>query len=122
MANRNFNRKQALEKEIKELYALVTFGSSGAPTLTNGVGVASIVRNANGDYTVTLQDAYVSLKMVEGILLKSTGEDIVVQLSAESVAVNKTVSFFTNTGATPTDPSSGALLYLKFELKNSSVA
>lgn len=120
MASRNFNKKQALEKEIKTLYAKVTIGAAGSPTLTSGVGISSIARSAQGDYLITLQDKYVSLKCVEGILLKSTGEDIRVQLKAEAVASAATLSIFTLTGANATDPSSGAILFLKIELKNTS--
>lgn len=121
MASRNFNRKQALEKEIKEIYAKLTFGSSGAVTLTTGHGVSSAVKSATGDYEITLQDRYVSLKMVEGILLKSSGEDIRVQLKSESVASDGKLSILTLTGSSATNPSSGAVLLLKFELKNTTV-
>lgn len=119
MASRNFNRKQALEKEVKELYAKFTFGSSGAVTLTTGHGIASVAKSGTGDYLVTLQDAYVSLKFVEGIFLKSTGEDIRIQLKEEAVS-SKTFSFLTLTGSSATNPSSGAVLYLKIELKNTT--
>lgn len=121
MASRSFNRKQALEKEIKEIYAKITFGATGAPTLTTGHGVASITRTTNGDYALTLQDAYNSLKMAEGTFLDSSGEDIRIQLKSETVSSTKIINFFTLTGATPTDPSNGAVLFLKFELKNTSV-
>ncbi len=122
MASRNFSRKQSLEKEIKELYAEIAIGSSGAPTLTSQVGIASISRSTNGTYVLTLQDTYVSLKMFECVLVKSSGEDITFQLSAEGVATDKTITFLTNTGATPTDPSSGAAIKLRIDLKNSTVA
>lgn len=121
MASRNFNRKQALEKEIKEIYALLTFGSSGAVTLTTGHGVASAAKSGTGDYLITLQDRYVSLKMVEGTFLSSSAEDIRVQVKAEDVASAKTISILTLTGASATNPASGTKLYLKFELKNTTV-
>jgi hypothetical protein len=121
MASRNFNRKQALENEIKEIYAKLTFGSSGAVTLTTGHGVASASKTGTGDYRITLSDAYVSLKMVEGTFLKSSAEDIRVQLKSEDVASGKTIDILTLTGASATNPSSGAVLFLKFELKNSTV-
>lgn len=121
MASRNFNRKQALEKEVKEIYAKLTFGASGAVTLTEGYGVASVSKAGTGEYLVTFQDAYVSLKFVEGILLKSTGEDIRIQLKEEDVNGAKTLSFYTLTGASATNPSSGAVMYLKFDLKNTDV-
>ncbi len=122
MASRNFNRKQALEKEVKELYALVSVAGSGAPTLTTGYGIASITRTSAGLYQLTLQDKYSSLKFLEGILLKSSGEDIRFQLKAEDVDGAKTIDFFTLAAAVATDPSSGSKMYLKIEVKNSSVA
>lgn len=121
MANRNFNRKQALEKEVKEIYAKITHGSSGAPTLTTGVGISSITRNTTGDYTLVLQDKYNSLKMAEATLIKSSGEDIRMQIKSETVSSNGTINYLTLTGSSATDPSSGSILLLKFELKNSSV-
>lgn len=121
MASRTFNRKQALEKEVKEIYAKLTFGSSGAVTLTTGYGVASASKTGTGDYRITLSDKYVSLKFVEGIFLKSSAEDIRIQLKAEDVASAKTIDILTLTGSSATNPSSGAVLYLKFDLKNTTV-
>ena len=120
MASRNFNRKQALEKQCKELYAKLTFGSSGAVTLTTGYGIASVTKSATGDYKITLSDKYVSLKYFDAVLLKSSGEDIRVQLKAESVNSAKTIDFYTLTGSSATNPSSGSALLIKLELKNTS--
>jgi hypothetical protein len=124
MANRSFNRKQSLEKEVKELYCKISIGSSGAPTLVSGssYGMASITRNSAGDYTLVLQDNYVSLKFVEAIFLSSTAQDIRVQLKSETVSTTKQINFMTLTGASATDPSSGQVLLLKIEVKNTSVA
>lgn len=121
IANRNFNRKQALEKEIKEIYAQISIGAAGAPTLQNQYGVASVSRTGAGDYRITLQDKYMSLKMVEGVFKSSSAQDIRVQVKAEDVDGAKTVDIYTLTGATPTDPASGQVLLLKFDLKNTSV-
>lgn len=120
MANRSFNRKQALEKEIKEIYAKVTIGSSGAPTLTTGYGVSSITRTSAGLYQLTLADKYTSLKNMEVMFLSSTAQDIRAQIKAEDVDVAKTIDFFTLTDATATDPSSGQVMLIKLDLKNTS--
>lgn len=121
MANRNFNRKQALEKEVKEIYLDVAIGATGAPTLTRGLGVASIARNSAGLYTVTLQDAYMKLMSVNISQVVSAAEDITFQVAAESVASAKTVQFRCQAAAVATDPSSGSRLLIQFNLKNSSV-
>lgn len=123
MASRTFNRKQSLEKQVKDVYVKVSFGASGAPSLVPGAsyGAASISRSAAGDYTLVLQDRYVSLKHMEATLQDVDAEDIRVQLKSESInSASKSLSFYTLTGATPTDPSNGAQLLIKLELKNTS--
>jgi hypothetical protein len=122
MANRSFNRRQSLEKEVKDLYIKISIGASGAPTLASraSYGAASIVRNSAGDYTLTLQDKYSSLKFMEAILLDPDAEDIRFQLKSETVNTDKKVNFFTLTGASATDPSNGSAILLKLELKNTS--
>jgi len=124
MANRNFNRKQALEKEVKDIYFKVSFGATGAPTLSasDSLGVASIERDAQGTYTVTLDDKYHGgIKFFDGVLLDAAAEDIYFQLKADSVASSKEVEFFCNTGATATDPSDGSVALFKLELKNNTI-
>lgn len=116
-----YHRRQALEKEVKDLYARVTIGASGAPTLAEGWGIASIVNNGTGDYTITLQDKYPSLKFVDMVHQNSTGEDLNVQLHSEAVATSKTIRVLTITGSSATNPSSGDVLYFKIEVKNTSV-
>lgn len=122
MANRSFNRKQALEKEVKEIYLDVAIGASGAPTLTRGVGVASIARNSAGLYTITLQDQYSRLMDVRIVQVAAVAEDLKFQLAAESVTTSaKTIQFRSIAVATETDPSSGSRLLIQINLKNSSV-
>ncbi len=121
MADRTFNRRQALEKEVKDLYVKVTVGATGAPTLTSRTGIASITRNSAGNYTVTLQDKYNSLKFAQVTFLDDDAQDLRVQLLAEDVADAKTVQFVCLTAATPTDPASGQTMLIKLELKNTSV-
>lgn len=120
MANRNFNRRQALEKEMKDLYAKVTIGSSGAPTLVSPIGVASIIRNSAGNYTLTLQDKYMALRFMAVSFLDDNAQDMRVQLVAEDVASAKTIQFVCLTGASATDPQSGQTMLIKIELKNTS--
>lgn len=122
MANRNFNRFQALEKEVKSLYADVAIGASGAPTLSRGIGIASVTRSSAGVYVVTLQDKYNRLMSVDVKVLSASAQDLLVQLQAESVASAKTITFRTqNAAATATDPTSGSRLLVQINVKNSSV-
>lgn len=120
MANRNYNRKQALEKEVKELYAQVSIGASGAPTLVKAWGTTSITRNSAGLYTVLLDDKYTRLMDLHVIQKVTSAENLVFQLVAESVNSAKTVQFRCCASGVATDPSSGSTLFITLNLKNSS--
>lgn len=121
MANRNFNRMQALEKEIKELFLDVAIGGTGAPTLTEGLGITSIARVGAGHYRITLNDKFSRLMHADMIHLAATAEDLTMQIKLETVATTKLVEFFTLTAGTETDPASGDRLLITLKLKNSSV-
>jgi hypothetical protein len=122
MASRNFSRKQSLEKEIKEIYARVNIGASGAPTLQDGLGVASITRDSAGVYILTLEDKYTRLMHIDVKQLAAAAEDLTFQLEAQAVSTTKTITFRCLAAAVETDPSSGSVLYVKMDLKNTSVA
>jgi hypothetical protein len=122
MANRKFEKVQALEKEIKHLYAELTIGASGAVTLTRGTGIASVVKeSAAGTYTLTLQDKYTRLMWAGVTVQSASAEDLVVHLVSETVASTKTVQIRCTAVATAANPASGDKLFVKLELKNSSV-
>lgn len=121
MANRNFNRFQALEKEIKSLYAEVAIGASGAPTVTKALGITSVVRNSAGLYTITLDDKYNRLMSVEVRVVAPTAEDLNVQMAAADVTSAKTVQIRCVAAGVATDPASGDSLLIRIDLKNSSV-
>lgn len=118
MANRNFNRRQALEKEVKDLYAKVSIGSSGAATVVNAYGIASIARVSQGLYRITLEDKYVSLKSLRVIQIATSAEDLTFQIKLETVASTKLIEFFTLAAGSVADPSSGSSLLIKIEVKN----
>ncbi len=102
---------------------VATFAGGDDSVVDNSVlGVASFERNSPGVYQMTLEDGYQLLKSFSAILQHSSAEDIRIQLVSEAVSGSKIIVFRTLTGATPTDPSSGAIMYFKLELKNSSVA
>ncbi|MBV6514142.1 MAG: hypothetical protein FMNOHCHN_03732 [Ignavibacteriaceae bacterium] len=122
MANRNYNRYQALEKEVKALYADVDIGAAGAPTIVKALGITSIARDSDGVYTITLDDKYTRLLHVDVKQLVSAAEDLTFQLVSEDVAGSKEISLrCLAAAAVETDPSNGSKLLIKIELKNSSV-
>lgn len=123
MASRSFNRLQALQKEIKHLHAKVNIGTTGAPTLVtaNGasMGIASVVRDGQGLYTVTLEDQYVALVDFKVIQVASTAQDLNFQIVSEDMT-NKEIKFRCLTAAVETDPAATTSLIIKIELKNTT--
>ncbi len=125
MANRNFNRKQALDKEVKEIYAKVAIGSTGAPTLdaARSLGVASVARVSAGIYDVTLQDKYVALMQLSESVQLASGAPASLAVVIRSEAVDSTrvirVAFVDSAGAA-VELDNGSTIRLKLDLKNSS--
>jgi len=121
MANRRFHRFQSLEREVKSLYANVSIGASGAPTLVKGLGISGIVRDSAGEYTITLEDKYSSLLHVDIVQLEADAEDLTFQVTSEDVDGTKEISIMCKAAAVETDPSDGSVLLIKIDVKNSSV-
>lgn len=123
MANRNFHRVQSLAREVKSVYAYVSVGASGAPTLNanKSLGVASVTRDSAGVYIVTLEDKYNELLFFHAVMLEATAEDITFQIESQDVASAKVIKFQCKAADVETDPSNGSVLLLKIDLKNTSV-
>ena len=106
MANRNFNRVQALDKEVKFLFLTATIGSGGDPTLneSKSVGIKSISDTATGEYDITLGtpggnvDKYNSLLFMQCFLTDtaaiSTGGGVSFQIEAETVSSDGVIKLF----------------------------
>lgn len=121
MANRIFDQfRLSIEKKVVDLFVSVAFGAAGAPTLLNGKGIESVTQVATGEYDIVLDDFYYDLLQFEGSLLAAAAEDLDFQLKAVDLDT-KTISIFTKSGATPTDPSDGSQAFLKLGLSNTGI-
>lgn len=127
MANQYFNQfHYSPIPMLTSIFAKVTIGASGAPTLvtTGGLSkaVASISRNGAGDYTLTLTDTYPYFVGIRCVFNGgATGPAApVVSVRSETVSTTKTVRFLCQNGGINTDPASGEVMFLEFVLKNSS--
>lgn len=130
MANRYFNQfRLSLEKSVVDLFANVTFGAVGAPTLVaaNSKGIASISRSDTGKYVITLSDSYVTpLLMVNHVFIKNSAtipaapQMFIVSQAVGTVATPTVTVQFAASGGAATDPDSGDEVILQFTLRNSS--
>lgn len=135
MANRyGYQFRLSLIPKVTDVFAHVTFGASGAPTLdaVNSKGVVSVTRNSAGNYTFVFGtsagrlDPYSYLLMIDRIFISSSAPAapqmrIVTDNSANPSLANVIVQFSDNAGVA-TDPASGEEVKLDFVFRNSSVS
>ena len=136
MANRWLNQfSKTLEKEVVKLYAHVTFGASGAPTLiaADSKGIVSVTRNSAGKYTFVfgtkagMLDTYDKLLDVQHlndtIGTSAAPTSPILYLTANSVSSPTSASLqiqFVNLSGAATDPANLEGAYFEFTFKNSN--
>jgi len=133
LANRYFTQFYwTLEKNPVTLWARVTFGALGFPTLdfANSKGFKSITRSSAGRYVVTFGtnstvqpvDIYNRLLFADACPVVASGNsaspDLTVVLDAVATLGQVTIQF--DSGGVATDPAVGEAVLLKFDLKNST--
>lgn len=131
MSNDRLNQfRQSYENQVCDIFMKVSFGSSGAPTLSNPAsgssynqGVTSIVRNSTGRYTITLKSNFSRLMELRHVIVNATAPAApgLFVVSDNSAASPATIVVQFNAAGTAADPASGEIALLQISLKNSSV-
>ena len=120
-----------MEKGVVKLFAKITIGGTGAPTLTRGKGIASISRTSTGLYVLTLQDTYQRTLAFQGAFVLGSGvpaaplppfvvTDAVATAGAPKITFTTTAASGGSGAAAATDPASGEVLLLEITLSNST--
>ena len=134
MANRMFNRLQALDKEVKVLFLTATIGSGGDPTLneSKSVGIKSISDTAVGEYDITLgtpggaSDKYPSLLFMQCFLTDtaaiSTGGGVSFQIETDDIQNGIIKLFALDKDGALAEIRSGDVLQIMIVVKNSGLA
>lgn len=132
MANRYFTQwLWSMEKNPAALWAKVTFGASGAPTLDgiNSKGIKTITRVSAGKYTVvfgsvTGVDTYNNIYFAKHKFLKASTQPAAPHMYVVSQAVRASgsmvIQFLAPNGTSATDPDSGSEVWLEFRMKTST--
>lgn len=108
------------------MFAKVTIGAAGAPTLVTSnqsKGFASISRSAAGKYDVTLQDAYYKFFGCHVTFETDGSGPAAPDTSVYDQAVTDnpgTFSILCQNGGVDTDPASGEVMYIHLVVGNSS--
>lgn len=126
MANsRLFQFRYSYERDLVDIFAKVTFGASGAPTLSNAKGVTSITHNSAGKYTIVLKDNFNLLMSVTNSQMVASGAPAapnfyVVSETVNTVATKNIVIQFADSAGVATDPASGEVSRLHIVCRNAS--
>lgn len=131
MADRSFHPwKGGLEIDPVVLWGTITIGATGAVSSSSGKGIASVVRDSAGKYTITLSDRYNAFLWGSANVLNSTLSDpttVGIYANLFSEAVNNAtptvvIQFVALDDGAAADPANGAVVYFKLEMRNSSVS
>lgn len=128
MANRQY-RQQFLQSnagQVVAIFAQVSIGASGAPTLNYGGNlISSITRNSAGDYTILLRDVYARLMAVLPTINSGNSAPAApamwVKSNTVSTAGSPSIRVVFNAAGVATDPANGEVIYLSILLNNSSL-
>jgi|TARA_Y100000004_G_C8743501_1_gene339378 hypothetical protein len=136
MANRSFQRLQALDKQIKIIHGQFDVGTTGAPTLSasKSVGVQSVTRNSAGDYSIVLGtpsgavDKYSHFfggyfDIQKSTALGGTSGGMAFQLKgAPTVSTDGTINFIAlDKDGAAAEIGNGETVHFMFILKNSAL-
>jgi len=127
----------AFEPDVVKAFAKVSFGASGTPTLdtTNSKGLCNVTRNSTGNFTFTFGsqftpfkrlDTYVKLlglshnfdESVTGSAPAAPSMCLTANNVSNSSLASVTLQF--NSGGSATDPASGEICRLAFDLCRST--
>jgi hypothetical protein len=126
MANRRLEQfRLSAEKQVVDLYGVITIGATGEPTLTRAKNIASCTRNSAGQYTIVLDDVYNQLIGIDVMFYAGTSAAAAPMVVLESNSISTTKTFIIQCRAidnsTATDPADGEIMYLHIALRNSSI-
>jgi hypothetical protein len=128
MANRYMTQfPLTLEKQVKSIFAKVSFGASGAPTLSapNSKGVVSVTRNSAGLFTFVFGtsaqalDLYYKLLMVKHVFFpvapaNPASPQMHINTLNMNVVGSASIQVEFTSGGTATDPASGETVFMEF--------
>lgn len=127
MANRRLEQFQLSYQRIPiHAWAKITFGSTGAPTLTTNPLFSGVTRNSAGDYTLALRDLFKQgIISVDHVFNTGSGTGPAAPgmwiRTDSSTSSTKTIRIVFNTGGTATDPASGEIVLLHFVFNDQTI-
>lgn len=125
VGSRLFQFRYSYQRDMNDIFARVSFGASGAPTLQAGKGVVSIARVSAGRYHIVLKDTFRTLNMVKHVFINASAPaspSMFVIVNNTQAASAPSIDIVFNSAGTATDPASGELVMLQLVLCSASDA
>lgn len=105
------DKVQVIEQGVTTLYAKLVVGASGAVTSYAGYGIDNLVRNATGNYTITLDRKFKKLLGIHQTIIQATPQGLEMTVEGDNVASAGTIVLEFNTdGGTATELSSSTIV------------
>ena len=125
MANRRLNQfRYSYERDVVDLMVKISIGAAGAPTISEGKGILSVVHNSAGNYSVNLVDNFNMLLNADINVISSTAPAApLMNVASEQVSSStapRIVIQSRNAAGTATDPGSGEVLLVLIQCRNAS--
>ncbi len=131
MANKTFNHRQSAPKLVTDVFAKITFGGTGAPTLStlSSLGIKSVSRTSAGLYVITFGtpsvqptfDTYTKLFMVNHRFISATAPaSPAMYIVTDASATTGQITLQFNAAGSATDPGDGEVVLLEFTMGNST--
>lgn len=119
-----FQFRYSFERDMVEMYLKVSFAAAGAPTIVNGKGIQSIVRNSAGNYTILLVKNYNLLLDADHMQISSAApaatEMRVISEQVNNVSSPSLIVQFSTAAGAATDPASGEVAMIRLACRNAS--
>ncbi len=129
MANLRFRSQfhESYAAARASLFATVSFGASGAPTIVSGtgMGIASITRSSAGTYVIALSQPFQTLLGVRHTFVDAAAPaspSLYVSSNAVATRSAPALTVVFNVAGTATDPASGESVLLELVLNSSSLS
>lgn len=119
-----FQFRYSYERDLTDVQAKVTIGTTGAPTLTLAKGVLSMTRNSAGNYTIVLKDRQYLLTDVKASFISGSSAPAAPDVNVVSEQVNNATPSLIiqcrDIAGAAADPASGEVMLLHIQVRSSS--
>ena len=117
------DKVQVIEQGVTTLYCKLVVGATGAVTSFAGYGISNLVRNAAGNYTITLDRKFKKLLNLNDTLIQATPQGLNATVENNNVASAGTIVLEFNTSAgVATELSSGTIALFAITVGDTSLS